>query len=665
MERTLTSSILSREASNQRSRDRGSFCFPHSEIRAVEGEGGERRRILSFSSEEPYERWFGPEILDHGENAVDLGRLASIGCLLYNHNRDKVIGKILRAWVENGRGCAEVEFDGDEASETIFQKVASGTLKGVSVGYRVDSWEEVMPGKQSADGKYTGPCSIARKWTPLEISIVSVPADATVGVGREETKQSEKGASVMGEDERKETTAPEKAAVVEKQQKDSAAAVSDPVAQERKRAADITALCRDFGRDPQEYIQSGAAMDEVRQAILEELRRTKGPVSIHVERDEEDKFRDAASDALLMRAGIEVEKPAEGARELMGLRLRDMAIEAMERGESGFNRRISDDELYSGLTRQFYNPSAAFPSIMDQTIRKSYESGYQKAGVTFDRWTGKGVLTDFKTTQAGYLVGSAGELLLVPESGELKHDTPTDHRTPTRKLETYGRQFTMSRQAFINDDIGFLTTVPARYASSSRKTINKQVYGLLLKNPKIYDGVPLFAEAHSNLIAAGTGVTSEAIQASILKLQMQKDQDGDAILVSPAYLIIPVGYGFTVRTILDSPTIHTAENTQAVNPLYRMSIEVIEDPTLNAMSGEGAAVPWFIAADKADIRTIQVDYLNGQEIPNIRRSEKAGQLGFIWDVYLDWGVSVLDWRGIVKNPGTVIGAAQTAAKSGK
>lgn len=151
-------------------------------IRAVEGK--ERTFRLSFSSEEPYERWFGPEILDHSEGAVDLTRLNEIGVLLYNHNRDAVIGKIERAWLENSRGEAEVTFDTDEDSEKIFKKVEGGTLKGVSVGYLVESWEEVMPNKQSADGKYTGPCSIARKWAPYEISIVSVPADPTVGVGR-------------------------------------------------------------------------------------------------------------------------------------------------------------------------------------------------------------------------------------------------------------------------------------------------------------------------------------------------------------------------------------------------------------------------------------------------------------------------------------------------
>lgn len=146
----------------------------------------EKRQVeLSFSSEEPYTRWFGIEILSHNEGAMDLTRLKEIGCLLFNHDRNKVIGRIDDAWLKDGRGHALVTFDDDEASDVIFQKVRSGTLKGVSVGYRVDSWEEVSAGKTSSDGKHIGPCSIALKWLPFEISIVSIPADATVGVGRE------------------------------------------------------------------------------------------------------------------------------------------------------------------------------------------------------------------------------------------------------------------------------------------------------------------------------------------------------------------------------------------------------------------------------------------------------------------------------------------------
>lgn len=169
------------------------FC--ECSIRAMEGEGNERKFILSFSSEEPYERWWGVEILEHKDSSIDLTRLNTIGCLLFNHDRDKVIGKINRAWIENGRGQAEIEFDSDEASEVIYQKVKNGTLKGVSVGYIVEVWEDVSANNTSTDGRFTGPCSIATKWTPYEISIVSVPADPTVGVGRSKEEPKEKGVS--------------------------------------------------------------------------------------------------------------------------------------------------------------------------------------------------------------------------------------------------------------------------------------------------------------------------------------------------------------------------------------------------------------------------------------------------------------------------------------
>ncbi len=162
-------------------------------IRAMEGEGNERKFILSFSSEEPYERWWGTEILDHSDGAVDLTRLNEIGVLLFNHDRNRVIGKVNRAWIEDLRGMAEVEFDSDEDADLIYQKVKSGTLKTTSVGYQIDSWEEVMPNKTSTDGRFMGPCSIAKKWAPYEISIVSVPADPTVGVGREMEEKSEPG----------------------------------------------------------------------------------------------------------------------------------------------------------------------------------------------------------------------------------------------------------------------------------------------------------------------------------------------------------------------------------------------------------------------------------------------------------------------------------------
>lgn len=98
--------------------------------------------------------------------------------------------------MEEGRGKATIEFDDDDFSKSIKKKVDSGTLKAVSVGYLVKEWEEVKKGKTSEDGRFKGECVIAKKWLPYEISIVSVPADSTVGVGRtmeeEEAPEQEK-----------------------------------------------------------------------------------------------------------------------------------------------------------------------------------------------------------------------------------------------------------------------------------------------------------------------------------------------------------------------------------------------------------------------------------------------------------------------------------------
>ena len=108
-----------------------------------------------------------------------------VGGIEYNQYR-RPVGYWIRQYDIEGWQLAEPAFieASDDDAEKIFGKVKTGTLKTTSVRYSVDAWEEVKAGAVSADGRFTGPCHIARKWTALEMSIVSVPADATVGVGR-------------------------------------------------------------------------------------------------------------------------------------------------------------------------------------------------------------------------------------------------------------------------------------------------------------------------------------------------------------------------------------------------------------------------------------------------------------------------------------------------
>ena len=623
---------------------------------------------------------------------MDLTRFNSgLGVVLFNHDRDKILGKILSAKIEDGRGIAVIEFDDDEDSEKILKKVRSGTLKGVSVGYSVSEWSRVQAGETSADG-VKGPAYIARKWTPYEISIVSVPADASVGVGREaepeitQTLPLEAGRSENtqnpkegGEEDVKRSTpevtnnvpvnsVPEASgerAMQTAAPVDTSAAETAARDAERTRVSEIVALCRDFSVDADQYISGGQTVDQVRAAILDGLKANRGPVATHgagdvnVTGDAEDKFRAAAADGLLMRGGITVENPAAGAEEFRGASLRDLAVMiAVRNGEKAERLlRTTEDEMYARVTgeRQFYAPTAAFPAILDTAIKKAYVQGHKLAPVTFDHFTSKGSLKDFKTVEHNYIAGPVGEFELIPEGGELKHDIPKDALRPTRKLATYGKQFTMTREAFINDDIGFLSTMPARYAAAARKTINGQVYKILFNNPVIYDGVQLFDAAHKNVLGTGAAPSMALVQKMILALGIQKDEFGQAIMIRPATIVCGLGYGMEFYKIFHSATVQTTDNTQAVNPLtnYASMIDIVEDATLNALAGSGAC-PWFLIADCTDCSFIQVDYLNGNEIPTIRRMETPGQLGYVWDVYLDWGITVLDYRGAVKNPGDVI-----------
>ena len=65
-------------------------------------------------------------------------------------------------------------------------------------------------------------------------------------------------------------------------------------------------------------------------------------------------------------------------------------------------------------------------------------------------------------------------------------------------------------------------------------------------------------------------------------------------------------------------------------------------------------MPWYIVGDKTTAKSVQVDYLNGVETPQLPPGEKAGYLGFVWDIWLDWGITVMDYRGIVRNNGVAI-----------
>jgi HK97 family phage major capsid protein len=133
---------------------------------------------LSFSSEIEGDRAMYVEILDHSPKAVRLGRLNGGAPLLVDHDTRDVIGVVERAWVsEDRKGRALVRFSRNGRAQEVFQDVLDGIRSLVSVAYRVhDAMQERLDGQI--------PVFRVTDWEPYEISIVGVPLDETVGVGR-------------------------------------------------------------------------------------------------------------------------------------------------------------------------------------------------------------------------------------------------------------------------------------------------------------------------------------------------------------------------------------------------------------------------------------------------------------------------------------------------
>lgn len=139
---------------------------------------------LAWASEEPYRRWFGIEVLDCQPNSIRMSRLNNGAALLDNHDSDEQIGVVEKAWVDGDKVCrAVVRFSRNPEADAMFQDVQDGIRRHVSVGYMIHKYVEETT--VAADGTENTVCRVT-DWEPYEISLVAVPADPTVGIGRAE-----------------------------------------------------------------------------------------------------------------------------------------------------------------------------------------------------------------------------------------------------------------------------------------------------------------------------------------------------------------------------------------------------------------------------------------------------------------------------------------------
>lgn len=218
---------------------------------------------LAFASEAPYQRWWGHEILDMAAGSVDLSRLNAAHPLLLNHDPAQQIGVVERAWLDSDRKArAVVRFSRSALGQEVFQDVQEGIRELVSVGYSID--DMVLESRNGNEATYR-----VTRWTPFEVSIVSVPADASVGVGRALTPAGVPNAQPK-EIPMSDTTTAAPAAT---QQPDIRVIATEVLTAERQRTASIRAMGATHGlaAEAEAAIAAGAGVDQFRATVLEKL----------------------------------------------------------------------------------------------------------------------------------------------------------------------------------------------------------------------------------------------------------------------------------------------------------------------------------------------------------------------------------------------------------
>lgn len=304
----------------------------------------------------------------------------------------------------------------------------------------------------------------------------------------------------------------------------------------------------------------------------------------------------------------------------------------------------------------FTHSSSDFSHILAGGAEQSVLAGWQNSGETFQQWTKKGSLSNFREAKRVGLNGFS-KLRQVREGAEYKYITTSDEGVPIA-LATYGEIFTITRQAIINDDLSQLTSIPMAMGRAASRTVGELVYLMLVASQKFTDGKELFHADHKNVIALD--MTTEGLDAARKAMRLQEDANGDALNITPAFILVPAALESAAnRAVLSSSSLLQI-GTQEVGgkdvPVYNQNpgimnvvkdmAQVIVEPRLDKYHPK----EWYVTAAQG-MDTFEVAYLDGMDSPYLEQQEGFTVDGVAWKVRIDAGVAPLDYRGLVKSTG--------------
>lgn len=351
---------------------------------------------------------------------------------------------------------------------------------------------------------------------------------------------------------------------------------------------------------------------------------------------------DSVRASLMARAGMAEIEASNGMNHMS---MRELARASLT--ERGIGVAAYNPMQMVGMA--FTHGSSDFGQILLDIAGKSVLLGWDESTETFQLWTKKGQLSDFKQSSRVGL-GEFPSLREVRPGAEYKHVTIGD-RGESIALATYGEMFAINRQAIINDDLSLLTDIPYKMGQAARATIGDLVYAILTSPPKMRDTKPVFDASRKNL---ATGADSALSIASLIAgktaMASQKTQTegGKArtLNIRPAFVLTPVALEDRANQLINSASVPGSDvNAGIINPI-RGFAQVIGEPRLD----DSSSTEWYMAA-KQGTDTIEVAYLNGIDTPYVEQEQGFSIDGVRSKVRIDAGVAPLDYRGLYKSVG--------------
>jgi ATP-dependent Clp endopeptidase proteolytic subunit ClpP len=379
------------------------------------------------------------------------------------------------------------------------------------------------------------------------------------------------------------------------------------------------------------------SVDMAKDKLLKSLGTASTPsdkTGAHIHASNGNIVGDSIKQALMSRAGFE-ERQNDNAYNSMTLR----EFARMSLTERGFGVASYNPMQIVGFA--LTHSSSDFGNILLDVSNKALMQGWEEAEETFQLWTKKGSLSDFKTS---HRVGLGGfpSLRQVREGAEYKYVTTKD-KGEQIALATYGEIFSITRQAIINDDLNQLTDVPMKMGAAAKATIGDLVYAVLTKNPTLSDKNALFSKEHSNLATGGVDVSSLDGARKLMRLQKEGER---SLNIRPAFMLVPVALETQANQTIKSASVKGADVNAGINNPIRDFAEIIAEARLDAAS----ETEWYLTAAQGR-DTIEVAYLDGVEVPYIDQQDGFTSDGIATKVRIDAGVAALDYRGMVKSSG--------------